>query len=133
MSQTTHPSNDSMHALIAERAYFIAEREGFAPGREQEFWAKAEAEVLNDAAPAPATGAATAQAPVVEASAPQAATLEAAVEAPALEVVTVETTPAEVVVVKPHTRAKAKPAALDAEAAPAIAKPKRVAKPKKID
>lgn len=123
--------NDSTHAQIAERAYFIAESQGFAPGREQEFWAKAEAEVLNGSNPAPTTE--SAQAAVIEAIAPQTATLEAAVEAPSLEVVTVETTPAEVVVVKPLTRAKAKPDAADAEAAPVVAKPKRVAKPKKVD
>jgi DUF2934 family protein len=35
----------SREALIAERAYFRAERRGFEPGRETEDWLAAEAEV----------------------------------------------------------------------------------------
>jgi hypothetical protein len=34
------------HALIAQAAYFRAERRGFAPGHELEDWLAAEAEVL---------------------------------------------------------------------------------------
>jgi Protein of unknown function (DUF2934) len=41
-SATTSPDRQQ---LIAEAAYFIAERRGFAPGRELEDWARAEAEI----------------------------------------------------------------------------------------
>lgn len=34
------------HALIAESAYYRAERRGFAPGHELEDWLQAEAELL---------------------------------------------------------------------------------------
>jgi len=37
-----------LDALIAERAYFIAQRRGFEPGHDVEDWLQAEAEVLDD-------------------------------------------------------------------------------------
>ena len=45
-------------ALTAERAYFIAERRGFAPGHELEDWLAAEREVAALLAEPPPTGAA---------------------------------------------------------------------------
>jgi hypothetical protein len=36
---------DERYQLIAEAAYFIAERRGFAPGSELEDWSEAEAEI----------------------------------------------------------------------------------------
>ena len=33
------------HAMIAEAAYYCAERRGFAPGHELEDWLRAEAEI----------------------------------------------------------------------------------------
>jgi len=38
------------HAVIAEAAYYRAERRGFAPGRELDDWLQAEAEVARRAA-----------------------------------------------------------------------------------
>lgn len=38
--------NDSMRQKIAERAYFIAEQQGFAPGHEETNWHLAEAEII---------------------------------------------------------------------------------------
>jgi hypothetical protein len=40
-------TNSTVRQQIAERAYFISERHGFAPGRDMEFWLSAEEEVLN--------------------------------------------------------------------------------------
>jgi hypothetical protein len=45
-------------ALTAERAYFIAERRGFAPGHELEDWLAAEREVAALLAEPPPTGTA---------------------------------------------------------------------------
>jgi hypothetical protein len=39
---------NELNALIAERAYFIAERRGFEPGHDVEDWLQAEAEILDD-------------------------------------------------------------------------------------
>jgi hypothetical protein len=39
---------DELNALIAERAYFIAQRRGFEPGHDVEDWLQAEAEILDD-------------------------------------------------------------------------------------
>ncbi len=36
---------EERHHLIAQRAYFLAEKRGFSPGSELEDWLKAEAEV----------------------------------------------------------------------------------------
>lgn len=52
--------NDSVRQMIAERAYFISETQGFAPGRDEDNWLVAEAELLETLASengAPATGA----------------------------------------------------------------------------
>jgi hypothetical protein len=38
---------EELHALISERAYFIAQRRGFVPGHDLDDWLEAEAEVLD--------------------------------------------------------------------------------------
>lgn len=35
-----------LHAMIAESAYYLAERRGFAPGHELEDWLEAEAKIM---------------------------------------------------------------------------------------
>ena len=40
-----HVTEETRRAMIAEAAYFHAERRGFAPGNETEDWLRAEAEV----------------------------------------------------------------------------------------
>ena len=44
-SVSTEVSNEEKHQLIAEAAYFRAERRSFAPGYELEDWLNAEAEI----------------------------------------------------------------------------------------
>jgi hypothetical protein len=46
-SQTPNVEQSELRALIAERAYFIAERRGFDAGHDVEDWLQAEAEVLD--------------------------------------------------------------------------------------
>ena len=41
------PSNEEIHRLVAETAYFKAKARGFAPGGEDRDWIEAEAEVRN--------------------------------------------------------------------------------------
>jgi len=41
------PSDDQLRSLIAEAAYYRAEKRGFVPGLEAEDWAAAEQEVLS--------------------------------------------------------------------------------------
>lgn len=52
--------SNEVRQMVAERAYFISEQQGFAPGREQEHWFAAEAEtveaLLGQAAPVTADG-----------------------------------------------------------------------------
>lgn len=45
-TQDEQGSRDAVQRMIAERAYFNAEREGFAPGRELDHWLAAEAETM---------------------------------------------------------------------------------------
>jgi len=46
--QTEHDlSREDVRQSIAERAYLISEKQGFAPGRDLDHWLEAEAEVLN--------------------------------------------------------------------------------------
>ena len=40
-----HVTEESRRAMIAEAAYFHAERRGFAPGNETQDWLRAEAEI----------------------------------------------------------------------------------------
>jgi len=42
--------NDQVKSQIAERAYFIAESEGFPAGREEAHWIAAEAQILKELA-----------------------------------------------------------------------------------
>jgi hypothetical protein len=49
------PSAAQLQALIAEAAYYRAERRGFAPGRETEDWLAAEAEIMARMSAAPTT------------------------------------------------------------------------------
>jgi Protein of unknown function (DUF2934) len=58
---TLEPAQHASGSLIAERAYYKAERRGFTPGHELDDWLAAEREVTNLLAasePAPATQAA---------------------------------------------------------------------------
>jgi len=48
----TRFSSDEPRQLIAETAYYKAQRRGFAPGHELEDWVQAEAEVLQRISPA---------------------------------------------------------------------------------
>lgn len=55
------PTSDEVREQIAQRAYFIAEQDGFAPGKDLEYWLLAEKEILDAVLPAapPAKKAAT--------------------------------------------------------------------------
>lgn len=80
-------SNDEkLNRTIAERAYFIAESQGFAPGRDEEFWLIAETEVRASLGNGTANGTNGVTAPVKKAPtkkvAPQAAVVEVAEPAP---------------------------------------------------
>jgi len=46
--RSAKPEGDELRALIAERAYFIAQRRGFEAGHDVEDWLQAEAEILDD-------------------------------------------------------------------------------------
>ena len=39
---------DNVRQMIAERAYYISEQQGFAPGRDQEHWFQAETELVDE-------------------------------------------------------------------------------------
>lgn len=45
-SQATLPSAQEIYEMIAQAAYYRAQRRGFAPGLEAEDWREAEAEVM---------------------------------------------------------------------------------------
>ncbi len=46
------PTSDAVRNQIAERAYFIAERDGFVLGKELTYWLAAEKDVLDAVLPA---------------------------------------------------------------------------------
>ena len=53
--QQASRSSAELQALIAEAAYYRAERRGFAPGQEVEDWLDAEKEVMERVATSPRT------------------------------------------------------------------------------
>ena len=83
------PSSDEVRAQIAKLAYFIAEHDGFAPGKDLEYWLAAEKEVLDAVLPAAKKPPATKKAPAAKAApekkvpAKAPATKAAATKAPA--------------------------------------------------
>ena len=68
--------DSSVRQKIAERAYFIAEQQGFAPGHEETNWHLAEAEVIaalrsNGVAPTPEAVVAKVKKPAAKKAAPK--------------------------------------------------------------
>lgn len=45
--EPTHKASDELEPMIAEAAYYIAERRGFEPGHDVDDWLQAQAEVMD--------------------------------------------------------------------------------------